>query len=90
VREVREEIGYYLPPKRFEPIFRRFGNAEPEGAFHNEFFLARDVPAERLTVSEGSLKIVSIGELEYLQDALTKVTQRALKLFVDREISLRR
>jgi 8-oxo-dGTP pyrophosphatase MutT (NUDIX family) len=90
VREIQEEIGYYLAPERFEPIFRRFGNAESGGAFHNEFFLARDVPVERLTVTEGSLKIVSIGELEHLQDALTPVTQRALKIFAEREASLRR
>jgi 8-oxo-dGTP diphosphatase len=90
VREIQEEIGYYLPPERFEPIFRRFGNAETEGAFYNEFFLARDVPVERLTVKEGSLKIVSKGDLEHLQDTLTPVTPRALKFFVEGEASLRR
>jgi 8-oxo-dGTP pyrophosphatase MutT (NUDIX family) len=90
VREIYEEIGYYLPPERFEPIFRRFGNSESDGAFHNEFFLARDVPVEKLTVTEGQLKIVAIGELEHLRDALTPVTRRILKLFVDREALSRR
>src|SRR5262249_24848060 len=86
VREIQEEIGYYLPPERFGLIFRWF---EP-GNLHTEFFVARDVPVERLTVTEGSLKIVAIDELEHLRDALTLATQRVLKIFLDREALSRR
>jgi 8-oxo-dGTP pyrophosphatase MutT (NUDIX family) len=86
VREIYEEIGFYLPPARFELIYRWF---DP-GNVHAEIFLAREVPVEKLTVTEGSLKIVSLDELEQLRDALTPGTQRALKFFVDREASSRR
>jgi 8-oxo-dGTP pyrophosphatase MutT (NUDIX family) len=46
VREIHEEIGYYLPPARFERIGRWFGPdyAVPGGTFHGEIFLARAVP----------------------------------------------
>jgi 8-oxo-dGTP diphosphatase len=86
VREIQEEIGYYLPPERFELIFR---SVDPGNA-HTEFFVARDVPAEGLTVTEGSLKIVAIDELEHLGDALTPTTQRVLQIFFDREALSRR
>ena len=52
--------------------------------------LARDVPVERLTVTEGSLKIVAIDQLEHLRDAVTPATQRVLKIFLDRETLSRR
>ena len=91
VREIHEEIGYYLPPERFERIFRWFGAGDTGSgrAVHAELFLARDVPVERLTVAEGSLKIVAVDELEQLRDALTAGAQYALEFFLDREQLLR-
>lgn len=91
VREIHEEIGCYLPPERFERIFRWSGPSDiwSGRAAHAELFLARDVPVERLTVTEGSLKIVAVDELEQLRDALTPGAQYALEFFLDREQLLR-
>src|SRR5437870_13262281 len=43
VREVHEEIGYYLPPDRFTLITRYFGphHALPDTDAHGEIFLAQ-------------------------------------------------
>ena len=59
VREVHAEIGYYLPPERFQPIACWTGPDYPfpDSTYHGEVFLARNVPVESLIVSEGSLKM---------------------------------
>ncbi|MGY4418921.1 8-oxo-dGTP pyrophosphatase MutT (NUDIX family) [Bradyrhizobium sp. JR6.1] len=64
VREIHEEIGHYLPPERFELIGRYFGpdHSTPGGSLHGEVFLARDVPIDRLRVTEGRLEIVAVDE----------------------------
>jgi 8-oxo-dGTP diphosphatase len=87
VREIHEEIGYYLPPDRFEPITRWIGPdySFPNSTFHGEVFLARDVPAEKLTVTEGQLKIVPVNELNQIRHALAPPAQYALEIFLKRE-----
>jgi 8-oxo-dGTP diphosphatase len=81
VREVHEELSYYLPPERFEPLARRVG-PDPEvsgGTVHAEFFVTREVPADKVTVTEGSLKIVTVSELDKIDDHLTPHTRYALR-----------
>ena len=91
VREIHEELGYYLPPERFELLFRWAGPANiwSGSAAHVDLFLARDVPVEKLTVSEGSLTIVALGELQQLRETLTPAAEYALKFFLSREQSTR-
>jgi 8-oxo-dGTP diphosphatase len=87
VREVHEEIGYYLPPERFQPITCWTGpdHAFPDSTFHGEVFLARNVPVESLIVSEGSLKIVAVNELEKIRHNLTLPAKYALEIFLCNE-----
>jgi 8-oxo-dGTP pyrophosphatase MutT (NUDIX family) len=48
VRELHEELSYYLPPERFTFLVRRAGadSELPGGTVHAEFFVVRDVPVE--------------------------------------------
>ena len=87
VREVHEEICYYLPPARFESIGRYYGPDHflPNGILHGEVFTVRDVPVDRLTITEGSLKIVAVDELPKIQNALTPLARHALDLFLKRQ-----
>jgi 8-oxo-dGTP diphosphatase len=87
VREIHEEIGYYLPPHRFKLITRWVGPDYflSDTTFHGEVFLAREVPAEKLTVTEGKLMIVPVSELDRLRHALTPGAQYALEIFRQRE-----
>ncbi|MBA2400482.1 MAG: hypothetical protein H0V72_17605 [Bradyrhizobium sp.] len=43
----------------------------PGGIVHAEIFVTRDVPVDRLFVTEGSLKIVSVDELGEIAGELT-------------------
>jgi 8-oxo-dGTP diphosphatase len=88
VREVHEELSYYLPPERFKPIARRVGPDfdVPGGALRAEFFVASDVPVERISVTEGTLKIVAVDELDQMQNVLTPSARFALEAFLGRAL----
>jgi 8-oxo-dGTP pyrophosphatase MutT (NUDIX family) len=92
VREVQEEIGFYLAPEQFEFIGRDVGpdHWAPDSILHNEIFLARGVPIARLTITEGSLRIVTFDELEHIQDLLAPSAMRALEAFLKHEQMRRR
>ncbi len=87
VREVHEEIGYYLPPQRFELIGSYSGPdySTPGGSLRGEVFLARDVPIDQLTVTEGRLAIVAVDELARIRDRLARPAEYALAIFLKRE-----
>ncbi|MGY3445483.1 MULTISPECIES: NUDIX domain-containing protein [unclassified Bradyrhizobium] len=89
VREIHEEIGYYLPPERFELIGRYSGpdHVTPGGTLRGEVFLARDVPVEQLNVTEGRLEIVAVDELERISDLLARPAAYALAIFLKRDLS---
>lgn len=87
VREIHEEIGYYLPPERFELIGRYSGpdHATPNGRLRGEVFLAREVPIDQLTVTEGRLEIVATDDLERISHMLARPATFALEIFLKRE-----
>jgi 8-oxo-dGTP pyrophosphatase MutT (NUDIX family) len=91
VREVQEEIGYYLPPARFERIGRWFGPdyAFPGDTFHGEIFLADEVPVDELTITEGALRIVAMDELERVRGCLSLAAQYALGILLNRGLPIR-
>jgi len=80
VREVHEEIGYYLPPARFAKIGHWSGPdyAFPGDTFHGEIFLADEVPVDQLTIAEGALRIVAVEELDLVGPHLSLAAQFAL------------
>jgi 8-oxo-dGTP diphosphatase len=87
VREIHEEIGYYLPPERFELIGRYSGpdHSTPNGTLHGEVFVACDVPVDRLAVTEGTLRIVAFDELEIVRELLAPPAKYALSIFLKRD-----
>ena len=86
VREIHEELSYYLPPERFEPVARRVGldSEVPGGTVHAEFFIAREVPVDKLKVTEGRLRIVDVNKLTEIENDLTPSARFALQSFFDR------
>jgi 8-oxo-dGTP pyrophosphatase MutT (NUDIX family) len=84
VREVYEEIGFHLAAEQLEFIGRHIGPDHwvPDGTLHNEVFLARGIPLEGLTISEGTLKIIAPDELRPIQDQLSASAQQALEMFL--------
>ena len=73
VREIHEELSFYIPPERFEPIAQRTGPDKevPGGIVRAEMFVTREVPVDRVIVTEGSLRIVRVEEIGGLMEELT-------------------
>lgn len=84
VREVHEEIGFYLPPDRFELIGTYLGpdNLIPGGIRYGQIYVVRNVPVDRLTVTEGTLRIVPLNEIECMQGLLASAAKYALQIFL--------
>jgi 8-oxo-dGTP pyrophosphatase MutT (NUDIX family) len=87
VREVHEEISYFVAPERFEHLVSYSGvDADAEGAtVRGEFFIARDVPREAVLVTEGSLLIAERGDLLSLMPRLAPSAQFAMSVFFDNQ-----
>ena len=85
VREVHEETSYFVSPERFEHLGDYSADAEvPGGTTIQSYFVARDIPADVLVVTEGSLRIAARDELASLQTKLTPVTANVLDLHLGR------
>lgn len=87
VREVHEELSFYLPPERFRFIARHTG---PDfdmrgGTLHAEFFVASEVPVEKLMVTEGTLKIIAVSDIDQIRSLLTPSAQFAFEVFLGRD-----
>jgi 8-oxo-dGTP diphosphatase len=86
VREIYEEISYFIPPGEFrylggyDAADRQAGSETP---IHGEFFLARDVPAEKIRVTEGRLFIASLDELASLEQRLSPSGKAGLRAHLD-------
>ena len=81
VREIHEELSFFVPPDQFDLIAKRSGpdSEVPGGTVRAEFFVTRNVPVDRLIVTEGRLKIVEIGDVLKLKAELTPSAAFALE-----------
>ena len=87
VREVREEISFYVPPNGFAHL-EGFEGPDPEvsyGRAHAEFYFARHVPVEKIIVTEGALLIISSGEVDQIASKLTPFARMAIESFLGRD-----
>jgi 8-oxo-dGTP diphosphatase len=84
VREIHEEIGYFVSPDRFEHLVSYEGiDMDGEvGTIRGEFFVARDVPVDALTVTEGSLLIVEPERLAAVDNKFAPSVRLAMKALV--------
>jgi 8-oxo-dGTP diphosphatase len=85
VREIHEELGYLISSESFEYLAnydakdRQSGN---QTIVHGEFFVARDVPVERIRVTEGKLFIANAHELAGLEPRLSPSGQAGLRAYL--------
>jgi 8-oxo-dGTP diphosphatase len=85
VREVHEELSYFLPPERFEYLASYDAtdiSSEGETIIHGEFFVARYMPVEKVMVTEGTLYIAELGELSALEHRLSPSGKAGLTAFL--------
>ena len=86
VREVHEELSFFIPPERFEHLasYRGIDPYSAGGTLWRELYVTRDVPVEPLIVTEGSLLIVEIADLPALVPRLAPSADAAIHAFLRR------
>lgn len=86
VREIREEIGYFISPDRFHHLVTYQGTElDADGdTMTSEVFVVRDVPVEALNVTEGSLVVVEPDKLAPIEHKLAPSTRFAMKALANR------
>jgi 8-oxo-dGTP diphosphatase len=89
VREIYEEIRYYVPPERFALLARHDG-VDPEienGTVRSEFFISCNIPAEDLVITEGALLVAKPDELAVIEPQFTPALRFALGAFLNKRLN---
>jgi 8-oxo-dGTP diphosphatase len=83
-REIYEEISYFVPAERFEYLASLDGmDTDIDGGnVRGQFFIACDIPADALMITEGSLSIVKPNELAQMEHKLTPSARFAMKAYL--------
>jgi 8-oxo-dGTP pyrophosphatase MutT (NUDIX family) len=88
VREIHEEISYFIPAEHFEYLASLNGmDIDVDGGtVSGEFFIARNIPADALAVTEGSLLIIKPSELIQIDSKLTPTARFAMKAYLGKRM----
>ena len=81
VRELREELTYFVAADRFEHLASVDGKDidADSGSFSGDLFIARDIPVDALVVTEGSLLVVKQDEVITMDKKLTPSARFAMR-----------
>jgi 8-oxo-dGTP pyrophosphatase MutT (NUDIX family) len=92
VREIYEEISYFVPPGQFEYLasYEAIDDDQNGAVVHAEFFVARELPAEDLMITEGSAVFVKQQDLAAVEPGFTPSTRYAIRAFLNRKASDKR
>ena len=85
VREIHEEISYYVPAEHFEHLVSLDGTDMDVdgGSVRGEFFVARNIPVDALVITEGTLLIIKMSELLRVESRLTPSAKFAMNAYFD-------
>lgn len=84
VREIAEETSRPVAAEKFELLARYDGKdmeIERDGLLDCEVFIVRDIPAEKLVITEGALLAVRLQDIAALKNKLTPLARFALDHF---------
>jgi 8-oxo-dGTP diphosphatase len=85
VREVHEEISFFLAPERFRHLVTYKETVEVTGTTrYGEIFIARDIDVKKLNVTEGALLIMTPDELTAVRPKLSPSARLALMAYLSR------
>ena len=81
VRELREELTYFVRADRFEHLASVDGRDidADSGSFSGDLFIARDIPVDALVVTEGSLLVVNRDKVITMNQKLTPSARFAMQ-----------
>jgi 8-oxo-dGTP diphosphatase len=84
VRELHEELSYYIDPAKFEfLVAREEEDCEVSGGtIRIEIFVVRDIPVHELVITEGALLIKHPSDVRLIEHQLTPCALFALHLFL--------
>ena len=85
VREVCEEISYFLPAERFTHLTTYKGADYWGGTIHDEIFIVSNVPADRLVITEGSLLSVKLEDIATVEPAFSPPARFAMNAFLSNQ-----
>jgi 8-oxo-dGTP diphosphatase len=88
VREIHEEISYFVPAEHFEYLASLNGTDidVDGGTVSGEFFIVRNIPVNALVVTEGSLLIIKPSELIQIDSKLTPTARFAMKAYLGKRM----
>ena len=88
VREIYEEISYFLPSERFAHLIRYTGAHPLGGAIHGEIYVANNVPVDKLLITEGSLLPVKPEDLATIDARFSPSARFAVNAFFNDQESV--
>jgi 8-oxo-dGTP diphosphatase len=88
VREVCEEISYFLPAERFMHLTSYEGADYWGGTIHDETFVVNNVPADRLVITEGSLLSIRLEDIATVEPRFSPPARFAMSVFLNDQQSV--
>ena len=85
VREIAEETSYAVPRQRFR-LLTRYAGPDLDGTsgqLDAEIYIVRDIPVERLTITEGSLLSISKNDIPRLKEKMTGLTYLCMQAYLN-------
>jgi 8-oxo-dGTP diphosphatase len=83
VRELHEELSYFIPPERFEHVWSYDGPdwGNKDRTLRGEYFVVRDIPINQINVTEGALLVVAPNDAAELSAKMTPGTLRVMTAY---------
>ena len=88
VREIYEEISYFLPSERFAHLTSYTGAHPLGGGFHCEIYVANNIPVDQLLITEGSLLSVKPEDLVTIDARFSPSARVAVNTFLNDQESM--
>jgi 8-oxo-dGTP diphosphatase len=82
VREIYEEISYFVPSERFAHLVSYEGPDPRDGTFHSEIFVATNIPVDQLVITEGTLLTIKPGEFATIEPRFSPSARFAVNTFL--------
>lgn len=83
VREVYEEIGYFVPSERFAHLVRYEGTDPRGGTLYCEIFVANNLPADQLLITEGTLLTIKREDFAAVESGFSPTARFAVNAFLN-------
>jgi 8-oxo-dGTP diphosphatase len=88
VREIYEEISYFLPSERFTHLTSYTGAHPLGGTIYGEIYVANNVPVEQLLITEGTLLPVKPEDVATIDVRFSPSARFAVNAFLNDQESM--